>query len=232
MTDPTRQTFLRQVQRAVRQGNRACSPAELPAPTPPMQRPGYHGGGPDLVQAFAAALQRAGGMPHLVSSLDQARDIVLQIVQQRDARKIALSEEALVQQLRAADLFPAGRYQLWSPALADSAGDPTAEVKDPLFAADLGITGADWLVAETGSVVVSSGPLRPRSISLLPPAHIVVAAAGQILPDLYDLFSRTEPAALPANLTIITGPSKTGDIEMTLVTGVHGPQALHVIVLV
>ncbi len=134
--------------------------------------------------------------------------------------------------------------------------------REPFFAADLGVTGVDYLIAETGSVVLRSRPEQPRSLSLLPPVHIAVAQQGQILPDLFDLFPLLLPSppggeglgvrgalspspptpfpqgargviddGLPACLSLITGPSKTGDIELRLVTGVHGPGEIHVIVV-
>ena len=70
--------------------------------------------------------------------------------------------------------------------------------------------------------------------SLLPPLHVAIVAAEQVLPDLFDLFDKLREAghdALPSNLTLITGPSKTGDIELTLTTGVHGPGEWHVVVV-
>src|SRR2546423_674398 len=78
-----------------------------------------------------------------------------------------------------------------------------------------------------------------RPGSRLPPVHIAVAARAQLLPDLFDLFAVCKPAPpqddepdrLPACLTLITGPSKTGDIELRLVTGVHGPGVVYVILV-
>ena len=103
--------------------------------------------------------------------------------------------------------------------------------RDALFAADVGITGVTALVAETGSLVIAAGPHELRSTSLLPPVHIAVASSAQIVPDLFDLLEPYGPDhALPSNLVLITGPSKTGDIELKLVTGVHGPGEVHVIV--
>jgi L-lactate utilization protein LutC len=115
----------------------------------------------------------------------------------------------------------------WIPVETLGEGD-----RDTLFGADVGITGADYLIAETGSVVLSSRPDSPRSVSLLPPVHIVVAEGSRIVPDLFDLFAclGREATDLPAGLTIVTGPSKTGDIELRLVTGVHGPGEVHVVV--
>ena len=101
--------------------------------------------------------------------------------------------------------------------------------REAFFAADVGVSGADYLIAETGTVVLATRPDQPRSLSLLPPAHVVVAHAGQIIPDLFDLPGLIEEP--PACLSLITGPSKTGDIELRLVTGVHGPGELHVVLL-
>jgi L-lactate utilization protein LutC len=109
-----------------------------------------------------------------------------------------------------------------------------AEKRDDFFAAEAGISGVDYLIAETGSLVLLSRPEQPRSLSLLPPLHIAVARREQILPDLFDLFDSrlwTEKDGLPSCLSLITGPSKTGDIELRLVTGVHGPGEVHVVLI-
>ena len=119
--------------------------------------------------------------------------------------------------------------------------DPTqpAGARDAFFQADAGISGVEYLIAETGSVVMATKPEEPRSLSLLPPVHIALAERRQILPDLFDLFDLFAPDAIPGRppspppscLTLITGPSKTGDIELRLVTGVHGPGELHVVIV-
>jgi L-lactate dehydrogenase complex protein LldG len=96
------------------------------------------------------------------------------------------------------------------------------------FAADAGVSGADYVVAETGTVALNTRPDQPRSLSLLPPIHIAIAGRAQLVADLFDLFQSGNP---PACLSLITGPSKTGDIELKLVTGVHGPGELHFILL-
>jgi L-lactate dehydrogenase complex protein LldG len=98
----------------------------------------------------------------------------------------------------------------------------------------LGISSADYLIAETGTIVLRVSPEEPRSLSLLPPVHVVLADRTRLVPDLFDLFDSKlgdEAPALPSCLSLITGPSKTGDIELRLVTGVHGPGELHVILV-
>jgi L-lactate utilization protein LutC len=108
--------------------------------------------------------------------------------------------------------------------------------REPFFTADVGITGVDYLVAETGSVALLCWPGEPRALSLLPPVHIAVAERWQLVPDLFDLFAALPVEGgrprLPSCLSLITGPSKTGDIELRLVTGVHGPGEIHVVLLV
>ncbi len=98
--------------------------------------------------------------------------------------------------------------------------------------ADFGISSADFLLADTGSVLFLSASQESRLISLLPPRHIVVIGRQKILSGLDELFARIPlPAAESSSMVIITGPSRTADIEMRLVRGVHGPGEITVIVV-
>lgn len=117
-------------------------------------------------------------------------------------------------------------------ALGDAAElVPPDDGDDAVFAADVGVTSVSAAIAETGSLVVASGPRSWRSLSLISPVHIAVLFTSQVLPDLLDLAARYRHAALPANLTLISGPSKTADIEGILITGVHGPGIVHVVLI-
>jgi len=100
----------------------------------------------------------------------------------------------------------------------------------------VGITGVDAALAATGSLVLTSGPGKPRLASLLPLVHIAVLSAGQIVPHLEAWIAgqrASGDAALAAarSAVIITGPSRTADIAMELILGMHGPGALHLILL-
>ena len=98
--------------------------------------------------------------------------------------------------------------------------------------ADTGITDADAAMAETGSVVIASGPHRPRTASFGPLVHIVLVPASRVVPDLLDLWPRSAAReATPSSLVLISGPSKTADIEGILITGVHGPSVVHVLLV-
>jgi L-lactate dehydrogenase complex protein LldG len=96
--------------------------------------------------------------------------------------------------------------------------------------ADISLTGCDALVAETGSIAVLSGPVESRLSTLVPPVHVVVGTEDQLVADMESAFEaladRLKPGDAAACLTFITGPSRTADIEKTLVTGVHGPKKL------
>jgi L-lactate dehydrogenase complex protein LldG len=97
---------------------------------------------------------------------------------------------------------------------------------------DCGLTDAAYAVAETGSVVIRPGPGHGRAISLVPVHHVVILEPANFLPDLLDLFERLETDGLPGSgCVLITGPSKTADIEANLVEGVHGPRVVKAFVL-
>jgi L-lactate dehydrogenase complex protein LldG len=93
-----------------------------------------------------------------------------------------------------------------------------------------GLTGALAGIAETGTLVLTSGPGRPLTASLLAPLHIAILRIGDIYADLPRAINLPEVQQSPASI-LISGPSRTADIEMTLTIGVHGPGELHVICL-
>jgi L-lactate dehydrogenase complex protein LldG len=98
----------------------------------------------------------------------------------------------------------------------------------------VGITACDALVAQTGSILLTARSAGGRALSVLPPHHVVVAEAGQLVPDLpaaFDLLYSRYGDRYPSFATFITGPSRTGDIERILVLGAHGPRNLTVILI-
>jgi L-lactate dehydrogenase complex protein LldG len=105
-------------------------------------------------------------------------------------------------------------------------------VPDDLEVCDVGITTCDVLVAQTGSLVVNSRTSGGRALSVLPPHHVVLARKDQLLGDLTDAFQRIEQlhgTHWPSMISLVTGPSRTGDIERILVLGAHGPKKLTVL---
>jgi L-lactate dehydrogenase complex protein LldG len=105
--------------------------------------------------------------------------------------------------------------------------------RDALERCDVGITACEALIAQTGSVLVTSRSSGGRALTCLPPHHVVLARADQLLPDLtagYALLRAAYGGDWPTFIGLITGPSRTGDIERILVLGAHGPKRLTVIV--
>jgi L-lactate utilization protein LutC len=106
------------------------------------------------------------------------------------------------------------------------------ELRELCATVDVGITSADYALADTGTLVMLAGPREARMISLLPPAHIAVVPRERILTGLDELLSvLPNPAEATSSMVLITGPSRTADIEQILVRGVHGPGQITVVVV-
>ena len=98
--------------------------------------------------------------------------------------------------------------------------------------ADFGITSADFALADTGTLVMLSSRQEARMVSLLPPVHIAVVPRERILTGLDELFTLLpDPSSATSSMVLITGPSRTADIEQILVRGVHGPGEIHVVIV-
>ncbi len=220
-----RDTFFHHVRQAVRAGNRPGEAAVIPT----RDRIGYQGGTSDLVTCFREEFTKSGGFFHLIPDPGSAARKALELIQQKSSRRVLIGHGPLLDRLGMQALLNEQGIEMISiDELAPGS------FRDPVFAADVGITGVDFLVAETGTVVMHSRPDQPRSLSLLPPMHIAVAEPSQIVADLFDLFQPApdgKPITLPSCISLITGPSKTGDIELRLVTGVHGPGEVHLLLI-
>ncbi len=221
MSSP-RDDFLRQVRQAVAEGNRAGGAAPLPQ----RGSVGYQGAGSDLLARFVQECTTAGGQSHVVAHEAAATALLMHLLREHEAQRVLLGRGAALDALGLGTALASAGIQVIEADAPNS-----AQTRPAWFAADVGISAVDFLIAETGSLVLASRPGQPRSLSLLPPIHIAIAQRSQIVPDLFDLFERQSPDAMPSALTLITGPSKTGDIELRLVTGVHGPGTVHVIVI-
>ena len=122
--------------------------------------------------------------------------------------------------------------------VATARGDSQREaLRNDIARADMGITGVDYAIAETGTCVLVPRQGVSRLVSVLPPVHIAVIEAHQVYETLDDLFALRRLAFMEGQgdmgsyLSLITGPSRTADIEQTLVTGVHGPIVVHMVIL-
>ena len=125
----------------------------------------------------------------------------------------------------------------WEPKLQELLSTyefPYYETDKDFDQADAGITLCEALVARNGSIMVSNAGGAGRRLSIYPPVHIVLAYASQLVPDLKDAFKLIKEkygTNIPSMISTITGPSRTADIEKTLVLGAHGPKELFVFLL-
>jgi L-lactate utilization protein LutC len=106
------------------------------------------------------------------------------------------------------------------------------QLREACSTADIGITSADYVLADTGTLVMLSSPQEARLISLLPPIHLAVFSRERILSGLDELMALLPlPAEQTSAMVFITGPSRTADIEQILVRGVHGPGEIYAVIV-
>ena len=106
------------------------------------------------------------------------------------------------------------------------------ELRAVCATADIGITSADYALAATGTLVMLSSPDEARLVSLLPPSHIAIFPRSHLLANLDELLSiLPRPADQTSSMVLITGPSRTADIEQRLVRGVHGPGQIFAVIV-
>jgi L-lactate dehydrogenase complex protein LldG len=108
-----------------------------------------------------------------------------------------------------------------------------AQARKPTGADRVGVTGCFCAIAETGTLLQASGTARPASASLLPATHVAIVPAARIVTGMEEAWAllRAECGKLPRAVNFISGPSRTADIEQTLVLGAHGPYRVHIVVV-
>ena len=172
------------------------------------------------VGRFRQALEAVAGRCFVVKDEAEAAGVVRQIAERRNSQRAAVSDSPL-----------AGRVMSLAALPSEVLENPTAE---DLFDCDLGVTGAQWAVAETGTLVLESDAERHRLASLVPSAHVAVIESRnvrQTLGEVLQAINERGEGGLSRAVTFITGPSRTSDIELTLAIGVHGPAELYVVII-
>jgi L-lactate dehydrogenase complex protein LldG len=184
---------------------------------------------------FQREFERVGGVLHRVTVAAEVPDTIAAIAAERGLRRVvAWHGDALGLDV-AAPLAARGLEISVAPAAEVVTAE--RERRRALAAvADLGVTGVDLAIAETGTLVLVSGAGRPRSASLLPPCHVAVFDREALVESLLQAGLALEawheeatPERRGASINFITGPSRTADIELTLTRGVHGPKEVHAV---
>ena len=188
-----------------------------------------------LLDQLARVAQAGGWNVSRVPGPEDAIAYVESLVAAREVGSIVRSDEEVFHQL---PLDAAVRDMGVSITTVARNEDQSREaLREEIIAAGIGITGADYAVAETGSVVVLPRRGLSRLVSLVPPIHIALVQPDDVIESLDDLFLlrrleyHRQGGEMGSYLNFITGPSRTADIEQTLVVGVHGPKEVHLLLL-
>ncbi|HXL11988.1 MAG TPA: lactate utilization protein [Gemmatimonadales bacterium] len=169
------------------------------------------------IQHFTEQLSAVGAQWTFVRSETEAGAALARILTEAGARRVVGSDAPVVQRI----------LQAVGNGIAIDRLDGLS--RDDLFACDAGVTTAQWGIAETGTLVLESARERSRLLSLVPPIHVALLSTRCICESLGDALARVSTSSHA--ITFITGPSRTSDIELTLVVGVHGPQTVHVLLM-
>jgi L-lactate dehydrogenase complex protein LldG len=182
------------------------APAAHPIATPPT-------GGPECLERFVQELAALGVDCHVEAMPEGVRERVRSLV----GAKPVLAWDG--------DRLPYAVDSVLSSAVRGSSP------REEQASAEIGVTGCDGAIAETGSLVLLSGRGRSRTVSLLPPVHLALVRPQDLHFSMGEFFARTgAPGGEEACCTFVTGPSRTADIELTLTLGVHGPGKVIVVV--
>jgi L-lactate dehydrogenase complex protein LldG len=181
---------------------------------PDFNTPVYHSIENSLEDVFKENLEKVNGSVHLFQSEKELFLALKNHLSKFNSEDIICSERELTDNLNSYNIQ-------FSESL---------ELPENL---EVGITGCEFLIAHTGSLMVSSVQKGGRQLFIYPPIHIVIAKSDQLVDYLESAYSGIQKKydkELPSQITLITGPSRTADIEKTLVLGAHGPKELHVFI--
>jgi len=201
-----------------------------------------------LIAQVQQELDAAGGVVAYVHSAPEAVAYITRLAQQKDAHMVVRWQSDLLETLEVDAALQQQGITVHTTALPPGtvAGEASStaamttrrqESREWVARADMGLSGVDYVIAETGTLVLMSRSGQMRGVSLLPPVHVAVARTSQVIATLADylLLAQAAGTALQQYLTscvsFVTGPSRTGDIELKLTVGVHGPGELHLVLL-
>jgi len=180
---------------------------------PDFTSPIYHPLNESLSQEFKTNLELIGGQVILIKSKSKIADQVKQICEEKQLNRIFCADPNLQEILN---------------ENIDIDSD-----ENSFLGLNIGVTGCEFLVAHLGSVLISSAQISGRRLNVFPETHIVVADQSQLTDYLDSALAKLQNKyknELPSLISNITGPSRTADIEKTLVMGMHGPKSLIVII--
>lgn len=196
----------------------------------------------ELLPKFEAEFTKVAGSAHRASSALEFEEILRGILISSAASGAVVSRNPLLAKLRIAEKIRGWgtTAEVWPTSSPLASQDEPAHLREfaaASFLADVGITGVDFALAETGTLVLSSLTEGSQLASLAPPVHVALYRRSQLVGSLEEVLdkvpvsrdpSRTSPGR---SVVFITGTSRTADIEQILIRGVHGPREVHAILV-
>jgi L-lactate dehydrogenase complex protein LldG len=177
----------------------------------------------NLIELFKQNLEAVDGHCIIVHSKGEIADALTQIIKALQKTKLRAQRIAISDAPELERLMHMTDLEIEELGIAPNASD--------IFGFDVGLTTAQAAIAETGTLVLDSARERNRLVSLVPPVHIAIVDASSICATVGETLTMLQSGKEPSPaVTFITGPSRTGDIELTLTIGVHGPQEVYVII--
>jgi L-lactate dehydrogenase complex protein LldG len=170
------------------------------------------------IEQFLAEIRKLSGVAQRLPDCEALAGALAELVRVEGVKKATLWSTPDLEAWGVAETLRALGVELVSP----QAG------KRAVAQCELGVTGADGVLAETGTLLLRSDPARPRVVSLLPRVHLAIITPQALRADLHQAFAEAKDSSYAV---LVTGPSRTADIELTLTLGVHGPKALYAWVL-
>jgi L-lactate dehydrogenase complex protein LldG len=161
---------------------------------------------------------------------DEAREQAVSLAKQIGATRIAIGASVVLDEGPMARALEHAGFAVTS--YRNAAADAATVIADQMAQCDLGIVEADYGIAATGTFAVTGAPGRPLSLSLLPPVNLIFVYASRLVPDLATAVAALGPeTVIKHRIALITGPSRTADIEKMIVVGVHGPKRLYAMIV-
>jgi len=191
----------------------------------------------NLVEKFRTEFEQVSGEFIHPASDEAAAQNLCELIQNAGVQTVAISAHEICRRVHLEEALKTvtPEVQILREVIDSESSLERRRLKNSLSHVQLSITGAEFLIAESGTILVFSGDQASRQISLLPTIHVVLATPRQIYPNLAEVFQEIQKASgstLPGSTqTLITGPSRTADIEKVLIRGVHGPTRIVTIML-
>jgi L-lactate dehydrogenase complex protein LldG len=181
----------------------------------------------NLIDIFTNDLGKVNGLSKILNNEDELGEYLSSVTTEHGSKSFIAWETPLIKQLKVIEYLKSNGLRVIK-----------SHDKKHLERADIGITEADYAIADSGTLVLFSDSNKPRLTSLITPLHIAILDSKKIIRNIFDLFQiirherreELDSKRIMSCITFITGPSRTADIELNLTLGVHGPKELHVLI--